>query len=98
MKDIFTKENLFFEYGKFKWYTDETHQKYVSSENAENLPALTNLGCFIVVGETVDYVMINDKQEIICSYPYPSKSDEYITKINMFKIAKHFDTYEKSNI
>lgn len=95
MERIFTEENLFFTNGEFKWYKDEYHNNYATSKNAENLPKLDGVGCFIVTdGNITDYVMIDDKQNIICAYDYPAKFEEYITKINMLKIAKHFDEHD----
>ena len=84
-----------FENDGFKWYIDKHFQRYITTEQAENLPKLENLMCFVVKGPYVqDYVLINDKQEILAGYPYPHGFEELEAKINIIKISKHFDAYE----
>lgn len=83
--------------GDFKWYFDERNQKFLTTENDHNLPALKNLQCCIVINEKEninDFVLIDTNQNIICSYSYPSKQHEYETKIKMLKINKHYDESE----
>lgn len=81
--------------GDFKWYIDKYFQKYITTEQAENLPKLENLMCFVVKGPDVqDYVLINSKQEILAGYSYPHEFEEMEAKINIMKISKHFDNYE----
>lgn len=97
-------ENLgepFYINGDFKWYRDEKTQKFLSSENDFNLPALKNLHCCIVINEkegVCDYVLLDEKQNIICGYEYPNQYHEYETKIKMLKIIKHYDDHEKTNV
>jgi len=93
-------ENPFWINGDFKWYRDEKTQKFLSSENDFNLPALSGLHCCIVINEkegVKDYVLLDEKQNIICAYDYPSQFHEYETKIKMLKIIKHYDDSEKRN-
>ena len=85
--------------GEFKWYIDPYFQKYIESEQAENLPSLKGLGCFVVVGRDVeDYVLIDNKQNVIDTYLYRDGFEQMEAKINIIKISKAFDDYEKSNI
>ncbi len=90
-----------FENGDLKWYIDKYFQKYIENEQAENLPKLIGFGCFVVKGgrDVEDYVLIDDKQNVIDGQPYTLNGFEQMeVKINMIKIAKHFDDYEKNNI
>ena len=86
--------------GDFKWYTDKKYQSYLTTEQAENLPKLTNLGVFRVVNEKEnidDYVLIDSNQQPIKSYFYNSKGAEQLEAfINILKVSKHFDENEKS--
>jgi len=95
----FTKTEPAFENeGGFKWYIDPYFQEYINTKQKENLPKLENLGCFVVVNEkqeTKDFVLINNKQQIIDAYPYNNGGFEQMeAKLNMLKITKHFDDYE----
>ncbi|MCK9417137.1 hypothetical protein M0Q97_10825 [Candidatus Dojkabacteria bacterium] len=86
--------------GEFKWYVDKHFQKYIETEQANNLPKLKGFGCFVVKSKDIeDYVLIDNKQNVIVGYPY--NLDGYIqieAKINIIKISKHYDEYEKANI
>lgn len=82
--------------GDFKWYLDEKNQKFLSSQNDFNLPPLNNLQCCIVINEKEginDFVLIDNKQNIIRSYP-STNEHEYQTTIKMFKIKKYYDECE----
>ena len=86
--------------GDFKWYRDEKTQEFLSSKNDHNLPPLKNLHCCIVINEkegVSDYVLLDEKQNIICAYDYPNQYHEYETKIKMLKIIEHYDEHERNN-
>ena len=83
--------------GDFKWYIDTVNQDMLTSKNAFNLPALENLQCCIVINEVEnisDFVLIDNKRNVICSYLYPNQQEEYETKIKFLKIKKYYDTKE----
>lgn len=84
----------------FKWYVDPHFQSYIENSQADNLPRLKGIGCFVVKGKEVeDYVLIDNKQNIIDAYPYTGEGfGQMEAKINIIKISKHFDDYEKDNI
>lgn len=70
--------------GDFKWYIDEKYQRYLTTEQAESLPKLTNLGVFRVVNKKEnidDYVLIDNKQNLIKSYKYSSQGAEQLGNI-----------------
>jgi len=96
----FTKEIPFFENENFKWYIDKHFQNYLEKEQADNLPKLKGLGCFVVKGIDIeDFVLIDSKQNILASYPYTFNGYEQMeAKINIIKILKHYDKHEKNNI
>lgn len=96
----FEKTKPAFVSGGFKWYIDKHFQNYIENQQANNLPKLNGLGCFIVKGNDIeDYVLIDDKQNVVSAYPYTGGGyDQMETKINIIKIAKHFDEYEKVNV
>ncbi len=81
--------------GDFKWFIDEKFQNYLRREQADNLPSITGLGIFRVVNEKEnidDYVLINDKQEVIKYYNYSDEGAEQLEAfINILKISKHFN-------
>lgn len=84
-----------FEDGEFKWYIDNYFLKYLITEQAENLPRLDNLMCFVVVSSTVkDYVLINNNQEVLAAYPYPEGFEQMEANINIRKISKCFEENE----
>lgn len=95
----FDKSKPDFVNDSFKWYIDKHFQNYIENEQANNLPKLKGFGCFIVKsGDVEDYVLIDNKQNVIDGYPYNSTGFEQMeVKINMIKISKHFDEYEKAN-
>lgn len=86
--------------GNFKWYVDTYLQNYIENEQANNLPKLKGFGCFIVKSNDVeDYVLIDSKQNVIDAYPYNlSGCESMMAKINIIKISKHYDKYEKLNV
>jgi len=103
MKRIdFEKEPVFFDSGYAKWYSDKFFQRYLKNEQAENLPVLEGYGCFIVKGkdrDIEDYVLIDKNQNVIAGYTYNLGGfDQMMCRINIMKINKHFDEYEKSNV
>lgn len=101
MKEInFEETKPYFENGDFKWYVDKHFQNYIENKQADNLPELDGLGCFVVKGkDTEDYVLIDDKQNVISAYPYTLEGyGQMEAKINIIKVSKHFDEHEKTNI
>mgnify|MGYP006914604982 CR=1 FL=1 len=92
----FSKEIPYFEHGEFKWYIDKFHTNYIRTENANNLPSLNNMACFIVIGDkTKEYVVIDYIQNPLFAYSYPDKQEELLCKINWYKKAKHINDSEK---
>ena len=85
-----------FDNGKTKWYLDKYFNKYIKNEQADNLPKLENLLCFVVKGNDVeDYVLIDDNQNVLATYNYTyTGSEQMQSKINIFKITKNYDKYE----
>ena len=85
---------------QFKWYKDNHFNTYLTNKQARNLPRLKGLGVFIVKSDDIeDYVLINNKQEVISYYPYTFEGyGQMEAKINIIKVAKHFDDYEGKDI
>lgn len=101
MKKIdFEKSKPDFTNGDLKWYIDKHLQSYIENKQANNLPKLKGYGCFIVKGPDVeDLVLIDNKQNVIDGYPYTLEGyGQMEAKINIIKISKHFDEYEKVNV
>jgi hypothetical protein len=100
IKIDFDKTKPDFVNDNFKWYVDKHFQNYIENEQAENLPKLKGLGCFVVKSSNVeDYVLIDNKQNVIYSYPYTFDGyGQMEVKINIIKIHKHFEEYEKTNV
>lgn len=96
----FTKEKPMFDNGHCKWFIHKHFQNYLENEQADNLPKLNGFGCFVVKGTDIeDLVLIDSKQNILGSYPYTFNGYEQMTaKINIIKISKAFDKYEKANV
>lgn len=96
----FDKTEPYFINGNFKWYIDQHFKILIENKQADNLPKLENIGCFIVKNDDIeDYVLINNEQNIIASYPYTFEGYKQMEiMINIIKISKHFDEYEKNNI
>ena len=96
----FDKTKPCFVNGGFRWYVDKCLQDYIENKQADNLPKLNGFGCFVVKGKDVeDYVLINNKQNIIDGYPYTLEGyGQMEAKINIIKISKHFDEHEKFNV
>jgi hypothetical protein len=86
--------------GDFKWYIDKHFQNYIENEQISNLPKLQGIGCFVVKSIDIeDYVLIDDKQNVIAGYPYTVGGyDQMEARINIIKISKHFDENEKVNV
>lgn len=90
-----------FTFGALKWYLCKELQSYLQREQEFNLPSLNNMAVFIVIGANEkgdnirDLVLINDKQDIISSYPYTSAGWEQMEfKIKVLKIAKYYEQHE----
>lgn len=92
----FEKTKPDFVNGDFKWYIHKDLQNYIEKEQADNLPALKGFGCFVVKSQDVeDYVLIDNKQNVVDGRPCTLQGYEQIqTKINMFKIAKHYEQHD----
>ena len=88
--------------GYYKWYVDKHFQNYIKNEQAYNLPKLKGLCCFVVKNKDIDiedYALIDNKQNVIDGYPYTLEGyGQMKAKINIIKISKHYEEYEKSNI
>lgn len=88
--------------GDFKWYIDKKYQDYLTTQQAENLPKLINLGIFRVINEKEnidDYVLIDNKQQPLKSCTYSSQGTEQLEAfINILKVSKHFELNEKPSI
>lgn len=87
MKPDFIHEN-------FEWYLDKNYTEYALTKNVDNLPALKNVGCFQVkdaVSNLKTYVMIDNNQNILADC---KELDAFVCKINILKIAKHYDESE----
>ena len=100
IKINFSEANPDFVNGDFKWYYDKHFMRYIENEQADNLPKLNGLGCFIIKNNDIeDYILIDDKQNVLAAYPYTLEgAGQMEAMINIIKISKHFDDYEKSNI
>ena len=66
----FEKDKPVFVHGRFSWYHSKEFQEKINNEQAENLPALKGVGCFIVKGDKEEYVLIDDKQNILDAQPF----------------------------
>lgn len=100
IKIDFNKTKPTFDNGQTKWYLDSYFQKYINNEQANNLPKLENLGCFIVKGDDVkDFVLIDNKQNIVASYHYSNEGfGQMEAIINIIKIAKYYERVERNEI
>lgn len=89
-----------FDNGTTKWYINKHFQNYLENEQADNLPKLKGFGCFNVIAEEVnDLVLIDHKQNILGAYSNTLEGEDQMTaKINIIKISKHYDDCEKVNI
>ena len=96
----FEKDNPYYVNGDFKWYVDKYFQDYIENKQAENLPRLKGFGCFVVKNnDTEDYVLIDNKQNIIDACKYNYEGFEHMqAKINIIKISQHFEEYENNNV
>ena len=99
IKIDFEKTKPDFVNGEFKWYIDKHFQNYIENKQADNLPKLNGFGCFVVKSNDIeDYVLIDDKQNVIDGYPYTIEGHGQMeAKINILKISKCYDEYEKAN-
>jgi len=86
--------------GDFKWYIDEYFKNYITTKQAYNLLRLEGIACYVVKNDEIeDYVLIDSKQTVLAAYPYNlGGADQMQARINIIKISKHYDDYEKTNI
>lgn len=96
----FEKVAPFYQNDVTRWYIDEKLQKYIGTEQRDNLPILDCFYAFAVIGDGIsDYVLIDGNQNIFGTYRYTHEGyEQMIAKINFLKIDKHFDEYEKANV
>lgn len=94
-----TEKPVFFNNG-YSWYIDRYFQNYLENQQAENLPSLKGYGVFKVSGlGNNEYVLINDNQQVLTAYNYNAEGKDQMTaRINIMKVSKHFDDYEKKNV
>ena len=87
-----------FDNGVYKWYIEPKLQKYIEREQADNLPPLTGMGVFIVLGEDADdLVLIDYKQNVIASFHNTMEGyGQMEARINIIKIDKHFKSCTKN--
>jgi hypothetical protein len=92
----FTKETPMFDNGHCKWFIEKHFQNYLENEQADNLPKLKDLWCFIVKGPDIeDYVLIDGKQNILASFKYTQEGfGQMEARINIIKVSKHYDDHE----
>lgn len=92
----FSKLTPNFDNGTTKWYKHNGLQHFIENSQKENLPALSGLGCFNVVGKDVnDIVLINNKQEILANFNNHMEGyDQMYARISMMKINKHYDKHD----
>ena len=92
-------EECVFDNGTCKWYYNIYFQKYLTTQQSDNLPILNGLGCFNVKGNDIDdIVLIDNKQNIVKSFKNSSEGTEQMEVfINMLKIDKHFGKTENIN-
>jgi hypothetical protein len=101
----FEKTKCDFDNGTTKWYKEPDLQKYIQTQQKENLPSLKGMGCFAVKGvsstgeDVEDLVLINHHQQILANYPYtPSGYEQMEARINIIKVSQHFNSYESNDI
>lgn len=77
--------------GTCKWYVDQELNRYIQKQQDFNLPKLNGYFCFVVKGDEENYVLINDRQQVITDYVYSFEGYGLMQAyINMLKIAKYF--------
>lgn len=93
----FKKEKPVFVHQQFNWYIDKYFQDYLENKQADNLPKLKNLGCFVVHSdESTEFVLIDNKQNVLEAYPYNGNGfEQMVAMINILKISKHYDEHEQ---
>lgn len=83
--------------GKFKWYLCDHINKYLIREQADNLPTLNNITCFIVINDdtNINDLVLLERNEIIKHYSNTLEGyDQLIAFINILKVDKHYKTHE----
>lgn len=90
-----------FDNGQTKWYREPELQKYLETQQAQNLPVLKGVGCFAVKGKSSkgkdveDLVLIDFKQDILAVFPYTISGFEQMeARINILKISQNFDKHD----
>jgi len=96
----YTNETPDFDNGLCRWYREKRLQKIINTEQAENLPELKDLGCFVVIGPDIkDLVLINDKQEVLQYYSYSFEGiGQMEAFINILKVSEHYKKHEEANL
>lgn len=100
MEEIDEKEVPYYDSGTCKWYVAKKLQNYIDEKQSSSLVQLINIGCFIVIGKNIkDLVLIDEKQNILDSYPYNINGcQQIIAKINILKVSKNYEEHEKTNV
>lgn len=82
--------------GKCKWYLEPFFNDYIRNRQADNLPALTHLACFVAKGKDIeDLVLINNNEKILKTSRYNFEGfDSMQAFINVLKISQHYDENE----
>lgn len=101
MRNIdYVNQKPYFIHGDLKWYIHPWLQNFLVTQNDVNLPALKDLCVFVVKGnngeyDIEDYVLINNKQEIIATYKADG-FEQMEAKIKLLKISKHYEDSERN--
>lgn len=95
----FENETPYFVNGNSKWYMLPKLNKYITTEQADNLPKLDNLYVFVVKNDEVNDIVLIDGNQNILRYKDNNLQGyhEMEVYINMLKIKQHFNLKEKSN-
>lgn len=98
VRDNFSYRKPDFVDGDFKWYLDEHFNKFLSNRQDFNLPPLKGLAVFVVKNskdDVSDYVLINDRQQVLDNYHYSNEGFEQLeAKIKFRKVAQYYDDNE----
>jgi len=93
----FELEKPYFDNGVCKWYVDKYFLDFINNKQDFNLPKLDNVFCFITTNlkDVYDYVVINNKQEVLFTYKYDSNGfEQLLFKLKFCKISKYYDEHE----
>ena len=77
----------------FEWFKHHRTQSFIDSMNDFNLPPLKGYTSCVVINKSKgisDFVLLHDN-EPVDHYKFPQEEHEYIVKIKMIKISKHYE-------